>query len=181
MMIPMTRRPLPHRPFPHRTSSRHLTLFLTFGIAAVALSGCVVGPNFTRPVAPKSLGYGMKGDAPSPSDVALGEPATGPWWRVFGSVDLDRTVDLALAGNPNLTVADANLRQARQALSAARGGLYPEVDANAGVERERLNLASFGFTNFPGISTNPMFNLYSRSKALRRVLKPSAIRPTPPP
>jgi NodT family efflux transporter outer membrane factor (OMF) lipoprotein len=140
---------------------RRLSLLLTSGLAAVALSGCVAGPNFTRPAAPGTDGYAMKGDAPAPADVMLGAPATGPWWRAFGSADLDRTMDLALAGNPTLTVADANLRQARQALSAARGGLYPEVDANAGLERERLNLASFGFSNFPGISTNPMFNLYS--------------------
>ena len=70
-------------------------------------------------------------------------------------------MDLALAGNLTLTVADANLHQAHAAYSAARGGLYPELDANAGVQRERINLSQFGFSSFPGISNNPEFTLYS--------------------
>ena len=104
----------------------------------------------------------MNGDLMAPKDVALGAATTaGPWWTVFGSADLDRTMQQALAGNPTLASADANLAQARAAVTAARGGLFPEIDANAGVQRERLNFASFGFSGFPGLSNNPEFTLYS--------------------
>ncbi len=136
-------------------------LCLALSVSAVALAGCVVGPNFTRPDAAGQGDYAMGGDQPASPDVVLGAPTSGPWWKAFGSPQLDQTMDLALAGNPTLAVADANLAQARSALAAARGGLYPEIDANAGVERERLNLTSFGFSSFPGVSTNPEFSLYS--------------------
>jgi NodT family efflux transporter outer membrane factor (OMF) lipoprotein len=133
--------------------------------AAAALSACVVGPNFHRPDAPGGAGYAMSGDQAAPKDVALGVPAAaGPWWTVFGSAALDRTMQQALAGNPTLTAANANLAQARAAVAAARGGLYPQIDANAGVQRERLNFSSFGFSSiasFPGLSNNPEFSLYS--------------------
>jgi NodT family efflux transporter outer membrane factor (OMF) lipoprotein len=129
--------------------------------ATALLGGCVVGPNFHRPTAPGDAGYVMAGDQAAPHDVVLSPPSTGPWWRVFGSEPLDRTMDQALAGNLTLAAADANLAQARSAVAAAQGGLYPEIDANAGVQRERINLASFGFSGFPGIPGNPTFSLYS--------------------
>ena len=130
-------------------------------LAVVALDGCMVGPNFHRPDVPADQGFAMTGDKAAPADVTLGGSTAGPWWKAFQSADLDRTMDQALADNLTLTVADANLRQAHAAYSAARGGLYPQLDANAGVQRERINLASFGFSGFPGIPNNPEFNLYS--------------------
>ena len=140
---------------------RSLSTALALSAATTALSACVVGPNFHRPDAPAANGYAMSGDKAAPTDISIGATAAGPWWTVFGSAELDRTMDLALAGNPTLTAADANLAQARAALTAARAGLYPEIDANAGVQRERINLASFGFSGFPGIPANPTFSLYS--------------------
>jgi NodT family efflux transporter outer membrane factor (OMF) lipoprotein len=144
---------------PQKTPSFSTLLALT--ASAAVLSGCVVGPNFIRPAAPATSGYAMAGDQTAPKDVTLAPPSSGPWWHVFGSSMLNSTMDQALAGNQTLTAADANLAQARSALVAARGGLFPEVDANAGVQRERINLASFGFSSFPGIPNNPEFSLYS--------------------
>ena len=145
-------------------SRPYLALSVSLALSAAALSACVVGPNFHRPDAPGAAGYAMTGDQAAPKDVTLGAPAAGPWWTVFGSAQLDRTMQQALAGNPTLTAANANLAQARAAVSAARGGLFPEIDANAGVQRERLNFSSFGFSSisgFPGLSNNPEFSLYS--------------------
>jgi NodT family efflux transporter outer membrane factor (OMF) lipoprotein len=137
-------------------------LFLTSALAAVLLCGCTLGPNFKTPPAPGASGYAMAGDGAATRDVALGDTTTaGPWWTALGSADLDRTIALALKDSPTLEQADANLAQARAAVQAAKGGLYPEIGANAGVERERLNFASFGFSNFPGVPLNPEFTLYS--------------------
>jgi NodT family efflux transporter outer membrane factor (OMF) lipoprotein len=143
-----------------RNTSRAVCAVLS--LAAAGLSGCVVGPNFTRPAAVGQKGYAMAGDEAAPMDIALGAPvAAGPWWRVFASPQLDRTMALALAGNPTLTIANANLAEARSAVVASRAGLLPQLDANAGAERERLNFASFGLSSFPGIPANPTVDLYS--------------------
>ncbi len=129
-----------------------------------ALAGCAaVGPNFRAPPSPATPGYAMNGDAAPGAGVAFKGPEAGPWWKDFGPPALDRVETQALQGSPTLAEADAALGQAGAALAAARGGLWPTLDANAGVQRERINLASFGFNaaTLPGFSNNPEFSLYS--------------------
>ena len=90
----------------------------------------------------------------APAEVAQGPiaPATGPaqtvqvgttvdpvWWRGFGSPVLDALVDRALAANNDLAGASANLRQAHELAGAARGVLFPQVDAGYSVQRQRLS------------------------------------------
>lgn len=148
-MTPMTRSPI-------RTAASLLAL-------AACLSACAaVGPNFHAPAAPRTSGYAMAGDAPS--SAVIGGPApNGPWWTGFGPPALDQVEQQALAGNRTLAQANATLAQARSELKAAQAGLLPTLDANAGVQKERLNLASFGFNAaaLPGFSNNPEFDLYS--------------------
>jgi NodT family efflux transporter outer membrane factor (OMF) lipoprotein len=129
-------------------------------LALALLTGCVAGPNFRRPAAPTAPGYAMAGDAPLPKEVALGPLGSGPWWRSLGSPALDETIALALAGSPTLAQAEASLERAHAAVTAARAGLFPELDANAGAQRERINLQSYGFS-LPGLPSNPTFSLYS--------------------
>ena len=53
----------------------------------------------------------------------------------------------ALAGNRTLAEANATLAQAQASeLRPNRRSLLPTLDATAGVQRERINLASFGFS-----------------------------------
>jgi NodT family efflux transporter outer membrane factor (OMF) lipoprotein len=128
--------------------------------AATALAGCkTVGPNFVPPAPPSVPGYLMLGDAPPAArEVSLAADAhpAGAWWTSFGSADLDRTMDQALAGNPTLQAANDSLERARQLAIAAHGAQLPEVDVNAGAEGERINIASLGFSGFP----NPTIGLY---------------------
>lgn len=133
-------------------------------LLGAALSGCAaVGPNFQAPLAPKTPGYAMSGDAAVGAGVAFTAPKAGAWWRAFGPPALDQVETEALKGSPTLAEADAALGQAGAALAAARGGLLPDLSANAGVQKERINLASFGFNaaSLPGFSNNPEVTLYS--------------------
>ncbi|MDO7842831.1 efflux transporter outer membrane subunit [Sphingomonas immobilis] len=137
-------------------------------IAAIALAGCTVGPNFARPEAPASNGYAATGDAVRPiaggPHATLGEGAGPRWWQAFGSAQLDALVDKAIANNNSLAASNATLERAREQIRAVAGKRLPQIDANARIEREQVNLQAFGFDSsaFPGISTkNPVFNLYS--------------------
>jgi NodT family efflux transporter outer membrane factor (OMF) lipoprotein len=128
------------------------------GLSA-ALAACTVGPKYERPSDPTVSGYLMKGDAPvsaSPRIVQAQAPA-GRWWSAFGSSELDGVVDQALAGSPTLAEADATLAQARAQAAIVAGNTGVQVDANSGLQRERVNIAAFGL---PGFS-NPTFWLYS--------------------
>lgn len=132
--------------------------------AAALLSGCAaVGPDFVRPEPPKIAGYAMAGEtSPQGARLDAESSAAGPWWTALGSPVLDATIRQALADSPTLAEADATLAQARNALAQARGAALPQVDVNAGVNRERANLQSFGFTSFGDVTLeNPTFSLYS--------------------
>ncbi|MBS0297441.1 MAG: efflux transporter outer membrane subunit [Proteobacteria bacterium] len=138
---------------------RNLSLASVLALSLGASACATVGPDFERPKAPDTPGYLMKGDKAGPNSprIVSAEPPAGAWWTAFGSPELDATIRQALADSPTLDEADATLAQSREALAVARGAEKPQVDANAGVQRERVNVAAFGFTGFP----NPTITLYS--------------------
>lgn len=133
-----------------------------FGLSLL-LGGCTLGPDFSPPPTPADAGYLPPGqqepagrsDRPDPQAVAIGQQLRGDWWTLFQSPDLDRVVADAVGGNRNLAAAHASLGQAVQAAAAAGGALFPQIDATAQADRERINLAAYGI---PGPS--PVFNLY---------------------
>jgi len=140
---------------------------LAASASALSLAACAtVGPNFKAPDAPKgpaAAGYAMAGDPAAPSVKLSPEArAAGPWWQAFGSPELDGAIRQALADSPSIAEARATLEKAQDQARAVRGGQFPQVDANASAERERINLAAFGFSGFPGLPpiSNPEINLY---------------------
>ncbi len=105
-------------------------------------SGCAVGPDYRAPLPPRTPGYTAQAarlPTPGAADPAQrllpGAALPARWWSGFGSPALDATVRLALAESPTLQQARAALRQARAAVGVARGGLAPQVDAQAGASR----------------------------------------------
>jgi NodT family efflux transporter outer membrane factor (OMF) lipoprotein len=142
---------------------RHLPLLL----AASALAGCTVGPNFTPPQAPTAATYLGANERSAPSQgtpsIALGAGPASRWWTAFGSPDLDALVDRAMANNQSLAASNATLDAARHELRAVAGRRLPQVDANARVDQQQVNLAGFGFSGSNPLASggNPEFLLYS--------------------
>lgn len=66
-------------------------------------------------------------------------PIDAEWWKVFGDPQLDRLVTQALADNPNLGVARARLRRAQAATAAANSALYPQVNGELDITRQRFS------------------------------------------
>lgn len=137
------------------------TMRTTVALAALSagLAACTVGPNFDRPVDPKVSSYLMAGDAPLSATPKMlqGQAPAGRWWTAFRSPELDATVDQALSDSPTLEEANAALAQARAQAGVVKGAAGVQADANAGVQRERVNIAGFGLSGFP----SPTFWLYS--------------------
>jgi len=144
--------------------ARHLLLMLP-----AALSACTLGPDFHRPAAPSSSSYTA---APQPQVTAAatgsgGEPqrfigataVPNRWWELFQCDALNTLVTEALAHSPTVLQARARLREAQQDLTAqSRGTLYPGLDAQLGVTRQKLDPAAFGIPNVP---PSPPFTLYN--------------------
>lgn len=128
---------------------------------SAGLSGCVVGPDFQRPASPTTQAY-LRPAEQGATQIVAGE-APVRWWTAFGSPELDALVDRAIANNPSLAASNATLARAAAELAAARGTALPQVGANARVEHEQVNLASFGLKpgSLAGVPGNPEFNLYT--------------------
>ena len=146
-------------------------------VVAVLLVGCTVGPHYHPPAPPTVVSYTP---APQPSETASSAGPAGAaqrlnpamdvpaqWWMLFNSPELDRLVREALANSPTLAQASARLKEAQEESNARTGATkYPTVNANVSVQREQLDLATFGVP-FP---SPPPFSLLNGSVAVSYAL-----------
>jgi NodT family efflux transporter outer membrane factor (OMF) lipoprotein len=111
------------------------------------LTGCAVGPDYTRPDAPASETFKeLEGwSAARPQD----DVPRGQWWTVFNDAELDGLLQKLELSNQNVRAADARLRQARALADQARAGLFPTLAANATGVRSK----SPSLSNAPSLAT----------------------------
>jgi NodT family efflux transporter outer membrane factor (OMF) lipoprotein len=102
---------------------------------ALLLAGCTVGPNYRAPelsrAMPQQFGEATTGTEPSPE--------LNGWWRTYNDPELERLVQLALAGNPDIAIAISRIAESRAAERVTRAGTLPEVDAQGGTDYERFS------------------------------------------
>ena len=97
-------------------------------IAALALAGCAVGPDFKSP-GPQAPGQAPFVSGHSPTFTQDQPP--GRWWSLFNDPTLDRLVEQALVANTDLRVAAANLARSRAVLRETRAGRLPSTNTSA--------------------------------------------------
>jgi NodT family efflux transporter outer membrane factor (OMF) lipoprotein len=61
------------------------------------------------------------------------------WWRSFNDSQLDQLIDEALADSPTLKIAAARTRKALAFADNAKSTLYPQVNADLEITRERFS------------------------------------------
>jgi len=118
-------------------SSRKASQRVLIAIAALQLTGCVVGPKYHQPPAPAPPAYKEVGDwkPAQPNDQNLG----GEWWKVFQDPQLNALEDQVNVSNQNLKAAEAQYRQSRAALRYYRADYYPTVTTGPSATRERMS------------------------------------------
>lgn len=126
----------------------------TLVAAAVAtlLAGCTVGPDFKRPDPPHAEQYVASQAATATTDakpadrqeLLLGESPATEWWHFFHSDALDQIVARALASNRRLTAEQWSLAQAQELVTAKAGERWPQIDATAGVGRQKYGAQFLG-------------------------------------
>ncbi|MET4896362.1 efflux transporter outer membrane subunit [Sphingomonadaceae bacterium jetA1] len=105
---------------------RILSPFPMLLLAATALGGCSMAPNYTRPAAPVPPSWPV-GDA-----YLRQSEATLPTVRysdIFRDPRLQQLVTQALANNRDLRIAAANIASARAQYRIQRADLLPQLDA----------------------------------------------------
>jgi len=136
-------------------------------LLCIALAGCTVGPDFTRPDVPANADYSReKLSATAKADIDAGGAAQrliagmdipGQWWTLFRSPALNALVEEALRANPDVTAAQAALRQANELVYADQASLFPSVSGNVQKAREKVS----GVTS--GIPESPILTVSSAS------------------
>ncbi len=100
------------------------------------LTGCMVGPDYRAPQTQVPDSFANQAEEYlSPNKVEVS------WWRGFHDDQLDRLVQFAIAGNHDLRIATARLREARALRSETEFDRYPTVTSEASYTRERLSEA----------------------------------------
>ncbi|MGL6070914.1 efflux transporter outer membrane subunit [Craterilacuibacter sp.] len=107
---------------------------------AIALTGCAVGPDYTRPVVEMPGAWQSGAQAPAAAQMIVVQD----WWKSFNDPVLDKLVDEALVYNRNLAQAVARVDEARAQAGIARANLVPQLSANAGFQRGRTSADSAG-------------------------------------
>src|ERR1700756_341918 len=108
----------------------------------LVLSGCAVGPDFKAPAVPTTDGYTAEKlpAATQATDVPGGEAQQfqfgrdlpGQWWVLFGSTELNRLIEEAVARYPGIAAQQAALRAARENVRAQQGMFFPQIAGDAG-------------------------------------------------
>ncbi len=83
------------------------------------------------------------------------------WWKLFNDSELNQYEDRAMANNQTLKAATARLTQARAFARVTASGLYPELDAGANAQRQRLsaNRPTNGASIVPTVVSQNVFNI----------------------
>lgn len=127
---------------------RPLPVLRSLLLAAVTfLAGCMIGPNYTRPLAPTAERWIDADAAPTVATTrADSAPAPAPdspaWWTVFADPILVDLVDTAYRQNPTLRTAGARVVEAQARRGIAIGGLFPQQqEAFGGYQRVGISNA----------------------------------------
>jgi NodT family efflux transporter outer membrane factor (OMF) lipoprotein len=134
---------MPTRPAlraPRSSSSRSLPSALrgttaVFLAPVLLLTGCMVGPNYSKPNAPIPAAF--KESPPTDWKPAQPQDAAkrGKWWEVFGDTELNALEEKVNVSNQNIAQAEAQYRSARAGARIARAGLSPTLGVNPSVTR----------------------------------------------
>ena len=121
---------------------------LTGLVAAVVLSGCVVGPDYRPPAAPQASRFTVDtlpestagGSTDQDRAQRFSDDANLPpnWWTLLGSTELNVLVDRAMQHSPTIAAAEASLRRAQELAAAQNGAFFPSVLASYSPTRGRV-------------------------------------------
>ena len=93
---------------------------------AVTLAGCMVGPNYKRPVV--TVPPAFRAGEQQPTQVSLGD---AKWFDIFQDDVLRDLIRDALAANYDIRIAAQRVLGAEGQVSATRSAMFPEINAQA--------------------------------------------------
>ncbi|MCF8707682.1 efflux transporter outer membrane subunit [Rhizorhapis sp. SPR117] len=129
-------------------------------LAALALGGCVVGPDFQPPKPDVPAAWSASGAGPESSAITqtLQQPE---WWAAFKDPTLTSLIDRAATANPDLRLAALRIQEARAQRAVVGAVRLPSLNAAGSWQEQRLSENTptgrlFGLAgDIPGLANSP--------------------------
>src|ERR1700722_12196969 len=102
-------------------------------LALLALSGCLLGPDYKRPAVDTPAAFRF-----AESDTK--DLVNTAWWEQFHDPALNDLIATALADNKDVKTAAARVEQFLGQFETTRSQLLPQVAAGVNAQRERVPL-----------------------------------------
>jgi len=105
---------------------------IIFSFVAAALAGCMVGPDYKRPMLDMPQSWRFE-------DAAAKDLANTAWWGQFNDPVLNELIQIAVQENKDVRIAAARVEQFLGLYGTTRAALYPQVGAGASAGQERMS------------------------------------------
>jgi NodT family efflux transporter outer membrane factor (OMF) lipoprotein len=138
-------------------------------VAMTVLAGCMLGPDYQRPTLPLPAQY-RDAEPPAPGREAV-SLADLQWFQLFQDDALQALIRTSLQQNYDVRLAVARILEAQAQLGITRSFLFPQLDGNGTIARDRLSEERFltapsgqneGNTFFLGLSLFYEIDLWGR-------------------
>lgn len=125
-------------------SKRHALAWSPLAAAALLVSACAVGPDYTRPSVAVPAHFKSQ-PPPAPPQTAWKPAAPDDvripprWWEMYGDEELNSLESQVSVSNQSLEASYQAYVRAREQVTVDRSQLFPFLGASAGASRARLS------------------------------------------
>jgi multidrug efflux system outer membrane protein len=133
-------------------------------VVALALGGCMVGPNYQRPQQDLPAQYGEPAKA---GPIAVPQK----WWTLYNDPLLDDLIASGLERNADVREAAARVEEAEAVMAQARAAYFPTVNGQAAASRGRqsvLGTFATGTSYTLGLSTSFEVDIWGQLRRAER-------------
>jgi len=124
---------------------REKIFYLAISAALLLISACSVGPDYVRPALETPAAY--KENEGAKSSQSLDDVVSRNWWEIFADPELNSLEQQVEVSNQNVAQAEAQFRQARALVQAARAAYFPTVTVGVGMTRTATSATSGSSTS----------------------------------
>jgi outer membrane protein, multidrug efflux system len=151
-------------------SKERTSLFMAALISSGLVAGCMVGPDYHRPIVQTPTAYRDLGEN-TQLQPQTASYADLPWWQVFQDPQLQDLIRTALKQNYDLQLATERINSARAQVTITRSSLFPQVQGNGNFAGGKENTFQTNY-NFLTLTADAAFQLDLFGK-LRRATEAS--------
>ena len=124
---------------------REKIFYLAISAALLLISACSVGPDYARPALETPAAY--KETEAAKNSQSVDDVVSRSWWEIFADPELNSLEQQVEISNQNVAQAEAQFRQARALVQAARAAYFPTVTVGVGITRTATSATSGASTS----------------------------------